>query len=201
MTSLQPIERDRDGLGLLAPASFGMDGAEGTGRLLGNLPGTSVWCGYLTVGRGLGGKQPDSLTNLDRVSFVPVLAGAALDGAGKLNLDESMSLKLIVFQPANVAVCRQGSAGEATQHVQRSGRLSPVDTGERDDPSALVDGTAESEECGRQHFFTVGGVLVAEDPQHGIQIPVNPFQGVGLWIVGRGESKPKKVTSIVYVQN
>ena len=104
MTSFQRIERDSYGLRLLTSTPLRMDRTKGTRGLMSNPPGAGVRNGKLTISGGLGCKQPDSLSSLDRVPFVSISTGAALKGAVKLGLDETMSLELMVFQPSDITV-------------------------------------------------------------------------------------------------
>ena len=52
-----------------------------------------------------------------------------------------------------------------------------------------MDGATQGEESRRQDFFPVGGVLVAQNTQHGVEVTVSPFHGIGLWVVGRREGE------------
>ena len=99
--------------------------------------------GEFAVGGGFGSEQPDFLTGLDRISFVPIPTRAALDGMSKLHLYEVMGLELVIFQSPDVAVGGHWCTRKMTRYIERSGWLFPVDTGKRGDSAALMHGTME----------------------------------------------------------
>ena len=105
-----------------------------------------------------------------------------LDGTGELDLDEPMSLELVVLQPSDVAMSSQ-------QHIQGGCRFLSVHAGERGDSRALMDGAGEGQK-GRRYFLPISHMLVAEYPQHDIKVMVNWFQGVGLRVVSGSEGQP-----------
>ena len=96
----------------------------------------------------------------------------------------------MVFKPSDVLIGGRPNIGEAAQHIQWRGRFSAIHTGERSHPRALMDGATESQQSGGEDLLTVGGILVAENAEHGIEVAVSSFRGVRLGIVCWSERKP-----------
>ena len=104
IATLQPVQQNRDVIGLPTPVTLGTDGAKHAGELSGNPPGTQVGnCQHLVSG-GLGSEQPHPFTWLDGVLLISVPAAAALESSGKLNLNRTVGAKLMVLESTYVCV-------------------------------------------------------------------------------------------------
>ena len=80
----------------------------------------------------------------------PVYGMASLRSAKglevKLNLDEPVSLILVILQSADVTVGGQRGTRETAQHIQGGFWFPPVEAGEGGDSCTLMDSTAEGQE-------------------------------------------------------
>ena len=90
-------------------------------------------------------------------------------------MDLPQDVSLVVLESTDVLVGGGTNPGKLTHHIQWRGRLFSVDTSEGRDSSALMDGTPQGQKCCREDLFPVGGVLVTEGPEHGVEIAMSLF--------------------------
>ena len=138
MTSFEAVKGNSERAGLLTPTPFGVDSSQSTPGGTSDLVRPGEGNGEFPVGRSSSGEEPHLLSGLDGLSFISIPAGSTLKGSADILLYFSERTVLMVFQPTDVLIGRRAHIREPTEHIQGRGRLPPIDTGERSDPSTLM---------------------------------------------------------------